>query len=151
MELNSLPPPTRIVSLLSSATEMLFGMGLGEQVVGISHECDWPAECLSLPRVTRSLIDSHATSNDIDRQVHERLNAGLPLYEIDVPLLTHLRPDLIITQAQCDVCAIRYEDVVAVVRETLRQPHTPILALQPLTLADILHDVLRVGEAAQPS
>ncbi len=128
---------------------MLFGMGLGDQVVGISHECDWPAESLSLPRVTRSLIDSYANSNDIDRQVHQRLAAGLPLYEIDVPLLTHLRPDLIITQAQCDVCAIRYEDVVAVVRDTLRQPHTPILALQPLTLADILHDVLRVGEAAQ--
>lgn len=144
-------PPQRIVSLLSSATEILFGLGLGERVVGISHECDWPPACLTLPRATRSLIDSRVDSAAIDRQVHERLAARLPLYEIDIALLAQLKPDLIITQAQCDVCAIRYEDVVQAMRETLRQPETPILALQPQSLAEILEDVTRVGEATHAS
>src|SRR5690348_4636187 len=97
----------RIVSLLSSATEMLFALGLGEQVLAVSHECDWPQAATRLPRATRSRIDSQLPSRAIDERVKELLGRGEPLYEIDEPLLRELRPDLIVTQAQCDVCAIR--------------------------------------------
>src|SRR5436190_22057627 len=99
----------RIASLLSAATETLFALGLGEQVVAISHECDYPPEALPLPRVTRSLVDSSRSSGDIDQQVKQRLAAGDALYEIDRGLIRQLAPDLIITQAQCEVCAVRYQ------------------------------------------
>src|SRR5689334_4107687 len=96
----------RIISLLPSATEVLFELGLGERVVGISHECDYPAVVQTLPRVTRSCIDSTKSSSEIDHEVRGRLTAGLPLYELDSEILRQLRPDLIVTQRQCEVCAI---------------------------------------------
>src|SRR5438874_9844995 len=102
----------RIASLLSAATETLFALGVGDKVVAISHECDYPPEALRLPRVTRSLVDSSRSSGEIDQQVKQRLAAGDPLYEIDRGLLGDLGPDLIVTQAQCDVCAVRYQDVM---------------------------------------
>lgn len=140
--------PQRIVSLLSSATEILFAIGVGDRVVGIGHECDFPAMALDRPRVTRSFVDSSRDSNDIDQQVRERWQAGLPLYEVDAALLESLAPDLIVTQAQCDVCAVRYEDVEAIVARSPRLSHTRLVALAPNSLDDILEDVLRVGEAA---
>src|SRR5215813_2919309 len=106
----------RIVSLISAGTEMLFALGLGPQVVAVSHECDWPDECRMLPRVTRSNVSSAAASSAIDLEVRELLGSGRPLYEIDVKQLAELRPDLIVTQAQCDVCAVRYADVLAAVQ-----------------------------------
>src|SRR5687767_4952739 len=106
----------RIVSLLSSATEMLYGLGLGEQVVAVSHECDFPADVTTKPRATFTNVTVTATSGEIDAQVRELAAAGKPLYEIDTELVVRLRPDLIVTQAQCDVCAVRYEDVLDLVR-----------------------------------
>src|SRR6187455_968078 len=97
----------RIVSLISSATEILFGIGAGYDVVAISHECDYPPEATHLPRATRSRIDSSLPSAEIDAQVKQLLEAGEALYEIDRDLIRDLKPDLIVTQAQCDVCAVR--------------------------------------------
>lgn len=137
----------RIVSLLSSATEMLYGLGLGEQVVAVSHECDYPPPATHKPRVTRSWIDSHATSADIDEQVKQRLSAGLPLYEIVADELLRLAPDVIVTQAQCDVCAVRYADVVDLVATTPALRNTRIVSLNPTSLGEVLADIERVAAA----
>jgi iron complex transport system substrate-binding protein len=141
-------PPERIVSLLSSATEMIYAVGAGDRLVGISHECDYPAEAAAKPRVSFTNIAVEATSAAIDDQVRRLLEAGRPLYEIDVDLLARLAPDLIVTQAQCDVCAIRYQDVVDTVARTPSLTGTPIVSLNPATLPDILDDIRRVGRAA---
>jgi iron complex transport system substrate-binding protein len=138
----------RIVSLLSSATEILFGIGAGDDVVAISHECDYPSEAIRLPRATKSIVDSSRTSAQIDEQVKRLMQAGEPLYEIDRELIRRLAPQLIVTQAQCDVCAVRYQDVVDFVAGERELAKTKILALNPQYLMQILDDVLRVGEAA---
>lgn len=137
----------RIVSLLSSATEMLYAVGAGPEVVGISHECDYPAEVSAKPRVTFTHVVATAASGEIDRQVQQLLAAGRPLYEIDVDLLVRLRPDLIVTQAQCDVCAVRYEDVVDAVGREPSLRGVPVVSLNPMRIGDVLDDVLRIGEA----
>jgi iron complex transport system substrate-binding protein len=137
----------RIASLLSSATEMLYLLGLGDSVVGVSHECDYPMDAASKPRLTRSHVDSTQSSAAIDEQVKSLLAAGQPLYEVDAELLCSLRPSLIVTQAQCDVCAIKYEDVLKVVNETSDLRQTPIVALNPQSLDDVLNDIERIGDA----
>ncbi len=137
----------RIASLLSSSTEMLYALGLGDRVVAVSHECDSPAEVRSKPRVTRTTIAADAPSGQIDEQVRQLTQQGLPLYEIDVPLLAELRPDLIVTQAQCDVCAVRYADVLEAVRSTPALQLARVVALNPQSLEDVLADMLRLGEA----
>ena len=138
----------RIASLLASATEILYGLGLGEHVVAISHECDYPLEALTKPRITRSNIDAAASSTAIDEQVRTDMSAGLPLYELDLDQLAELSPDLIVTQAQCDVCAIRYEDVVAAVKKNPSLNRAQIVALNPRRLTDIFDDIRRVGQAS---
>jgi iron complex transport system substrate-binding protein len=137
----------RIVSLLSSATEILFAIGAGEQVVAISHECDYPPEVTKLPRATRSLVDSSRPSQEIDEQVKRLVEAGEPLYEIDRDLIRQLQPNLIVTQAQCDVCAVRYQDVVDFVAAEPALATTKVLALNPQYLMHIFEDVLRIGQA----
>lgn len=143
-----MPQPQRIVSLISSATEMLFGLGLGDRVVGVSHECDYPSQVHERPRVTRSHVNSAASSADIDRQVHALVEQQAALYEVDVEQLVALRPNLIVTQAQCDVCAVRYADVVNAVREQPALAGAQIVALNPLSLADVMQDIRRIGHAA---
>ncbi len=147
-KLRGMSTPERIVSLISSATEILFLLGLGERVVGVSHECDFPAEIAELPRLTRSLVNATAASQAIDRQVREFAADQQALYSIDVDALARLAPDLIITQAQCDVCAVRYDDVVTAVRDTPSLAGANIIALNPLRLADVLADIRRIGDAA---
>lgn len=137
----------RVASLLSSATEIVCGLGGARQLVAISHECDFPAEILNLPRVTRSIIDSSAPSVVIDREVRQRLQEGLPLYEIDEALLASLKPDLILTQAQCDVCAIRLEDVHRFVGRFATGTVPQVVALSPNTLDEVLADVQAVASA----
>jgi iron complex transport system substrate-binding protein len=134
--------------LLSSATEILFAIGAAADVVAISHECDYPPAATHLPRATRSLIDSSRPSQEIDDQVKERLAAGDSLYEIDRDLIRELKPDLIVTQAQCDVCAVRYQDVVDFVAAERALAATKVVALNPRSLMQIFDDVLLVGEAA---
>lgn len=138
----------RIVSLLGSATEILCALGLEESLLAISHECDFPPHIAVRPRATVSYIDSGRDSRDIDAQVKRRLRERLPLYGIDESLVRQLKPDLIITQAQCDVCAVQYEDVLRLVASDALLSKTRVLTLNPATLDDILHDVLRVAEAA---
>ena len=140
--------PHRIASLLSAATEMLFALGLGDSVVAVSHECDWPPEANRLPRVTMSHIAAAASSAAIDSQVRELSSTGKPLYELDVELLGRLAPDLIVTQQQCDVCAVSYTDVLSAVADDPRLAGCRIVALNPQGLGDVLTDLRRVGEAA---
>jgi iron complex transport system substrate-binding protein len=135
----------RIASLISSATEMLFGLGLADEIVAVSHECDWPPAANDKPRATFSNIASDAPSGLIDRQVKELIAAGKTLYEVDLDLLVELKPDLIVTQAQCDVCAVRYDDVVAAVASEPSLRGTTIHALNPQSLDDVLQDIRRLG------
>src|SRR5206468_5532692 len=96
----------RIVSLLPSATEIICQLGLEEQLVGVTHECDYPASVRRLPKVTRTLIPTDVSSAEIDRLVRERLAGQAALYSLDTDMLERLAPDLIVTQALCDVCAV---------------------------------------------
>jgi iron complex transport system substrate-binding protein len=138
----------RIASLLASGTEILFGLGLGDSVVAVSHECNFPPEANDLPRVTRALVHGDAASAGIDRQVRERLAAGQALYAVDVDRLAELQPDLIVTQAQCEVCAVHYRDVLAAVADVPAFRRTRVVALNPMSLEDVFRDILRVGAAA---
>lgn len=143
--------PQRIVSMLSAATEILYGLGLGDCVVGVSHECDFPAPVADKPRVTRSHIDDSASSRGIDEQVQRMAGSGESLYGIDQPTLARLAPDLVVTQAQCDVCAVKYDDVLAAVERLWPQREVPVVALNPMSLDDIFRDIQRVGDATNRS
>ncbi len=136
----------RIVSLLPSATEIICALGLGEHLVGVSHECDHPKWVQRLPAVTRSLINSEASSAEIDAAVRERLRSSQALYALDMERLESLRPDLIITQALCDVCAVAEEEVRAAVCALPGRPS--VVNLQPHTLSDVLACVHHVAQAA---
>jgi len=137
----------RIASLLPSATEICFALDLSAHVVGVSHECDFPAQARTRPVLTSAEIDAHADSETIDRQVRFRASAGLSLYHVDEARLRELAPDLILTQDTCDVCAVSLETVERTVRERLGA-QTRLLALSPSTLEDVLGDIARVGRAA---
>jgi iron complex transport system substrate-binding protein len=141
-------PPRRIVSLLSSATEILCALGLGDRLVAVSHECDYPPQVATKRRVTKSNINDAANSRQIDDQVRQVSRQGEPLYRIDEPVLAACAPDLIVTQQQCDVCAVKYEDVVAAVARMDADPPVPIVALNPTSLDAVLDDILAVGRAA---
>src|SRR5579875_2687290 len=101
----------RIVSLVPSATEMLFALGLGEDVVAVTHECDYPPAVAQLPRVTRDLLPPGLSAAEIDAAVKERTLAGESIYELDAELLAKLEPDLIVNQELCLVCAVSVQDV----------------------------------------
>lgn len=136
----------RIVSLLPSATEMVCALGLEEQLVGVTHECDYPAFVRELPRVTRTLIPADATSAEIDQIVREQVQSKQALYALDVPALEALQPDLIVTQALCDVCAVAEEEVRAA---ACMLPGAPrVINLAPQTLADALDAVCQVAIGA---
>src|SRR5918992_6032304 len=107
-------PPVRIASLVPSATEMLFALGLGEAVAAVTHECDYPPEARARPHVTRSVIPEGLSAAEIDRAVRERTGRGEALYELDEGTLRELDVDLIVTQAVCEVCAVSFDDVRAV-------------------------------------
>ena len=136
----------RIASLVPSSTEMLFALGLGDQVVAVTHECDWPPEAASIPHLTRTIVPAGLSAAEIDRTVRETVGAGRPLYELDAGRLAELDPELIVTQAVCDVCAVSYDDVVAVAATLPSKPR--VLSLDPMTLDDVLDDVRRLGDAA---
>lgn len=140
-------PEGPIVSLLPGATEILFGLELGARVAAVSHQCDFPPAVEKLPRVTTSRVDSQQAGRDIDRQVHSWAAQTTALYRLDEKQIRNLQPDLIITQAHCDVCAVRYQDVERVVNTAPELQHTRLLSLQATRLAEILADIQRVGEA----
>src|ERR1700742_2273156 len=104
----------RIASLVPSSTEMLFALGLGDQVVGVTHECDFPPAAAALPRLTATGMPEGVSAGEVDAAVKAIVGEGKALYSLDEERLAELAPDLIVTQAVCDVCAVSYEDVVRV-------------------------------------
>ena len=135
----------RIVSLVPSATEMLFALGLGSDVIAVTHECDFPPAAQELPRVTRDVLPSGLTSAQIDAAVKERTLAGESIYELDTDLLRDLRPDLIVTQALCSVCAVSYDDVREIAEEI--ETHPRVISLDPHTLGEVLGDARTLAQA----
>ncbi len=135
----------RIASLVPSATESLFALGLGDSVVAVTHECDHPAEALSLPRLTRSVIPEGLGPEEIDTMVREVTGRGDALYELDEPALASVAPDLIVTQALCAVCAVSYDDVRAVAERLPTRPE--VISLDPKTLTEVLDDLARLAAA----
>jgi iron complex transport system substrate-binding protein len=135
----------KIVSLLPAATEIVCALGLREQLVGRSHECDFPADVAGLPALTRARVDSSLPSDELDADVRRLLGSGLPLYELDEERLHALAPDVVVTQAACDVCAISYEQVARVAARVASGAR--VVSLQPARLSDVLRDVQTVAEA----
>jgi iron complex transport system substrate-binding protein len=126
----------KIVSLLPSATEIICALGLEDQLVGVTHECDHPASVTRLPKVTKTLIPTDATSGEIDSLVRDRLGAQSALYTLDMETLERLAPDLIVTQALCDVCAVAEEEVKNAACLLSSGPR--VLNLEPENLDDVL-------------
>lgn len=136
----------RIVSLLPSATELVCGLGLQNQLVGVSHECDYPASVVGLPILTSSRIPEGLDSSRIDVLVTEQLQGDEALYDLNVEVLTSLQPDLIVTQALCDVCAVSGNDVARAVANLSNNPQ--VINLEPTCLSDVLNTVELLADVA---
>jgi iron complex transport system substrate-binding protein len=135
----------RIVSLLPSATEIVCELGLADHLVGVTHECDYPPRVTRLPKVTRTLIPHDASSREIDTLVRERLKTQKALYTLDMPVLERLKPDLLVTQALCDVCAVVEAEVTAAACSLPSKPR--VINLEPTSLQDVLETLRAVGRA----
>ncbi|MDQ2675975.1 MAG: cobalamin-binding protein [Actinomycetota bacterium] len=133
----------RVASLVPSATEALFALGLGEQVVAVTHECDWPEGARRLPRLTRSEIPAGLSPSEIDAAVRELTAQGRAIYGLDSAGLERLAPDLIVTQALCAVCAVSYGDVCALAGTLPGDPG--VLSLDPENLDEVLTDLVRLA------
>jgi iron complex transport system substrate-binding protein len=134
----------RIVSLLPSATEILFAIGAGDDVVGVTHECDYPPEAQHLPRLTAASRTDLQTPAEIDRHVRSSVHAGSSLYHLDGALLERLAPDLIVTQELCAVCAVSYDVVFGAAKRLRSDPR--IVSLEPRSLRDVLDTILFLGD-----
>ncbi len=139
-------PAPRIVSLLASATEKVYALGFGGHLVVRSHECDHPPEVSALPMVTEPCFDTDRPSGEIDRQVKDRLQRALSLYRVDTAGLGALEPDVIVTQTQCEVCAVSLADVERALADWVGS-RARLVSLRPDTLAGIWADIQRVAEA----
>jgi len=136
----------RIVSLIPSATEIVAALGLTDAIVGRSHECDYPPEIQDRPVCTQARLNSNQPSADIHNSVNDLLQSALSIYDIKIDVLEQLQPTHIITQDQCDVCAVSLADVEkAVAQLTKSQPQ--IISLQPNQLSDVWSDIDRVADA----
>jgi iron complex transport system substrate-binding protein len=134
----------RIVSLVPHATELLFALGLGEQVVGVTHECDHPTEAGSLPHVTRDVLPPGLSAAEIDREVRERTQRGEAIYALDEAAVRALEPDLIVTQELCPVCAVSYDEVAGLAKKLPSCPK--VVALDPKTFGETLGDAKTIAE-----
>jgi iron complex transport system substrate-binding protein len=141
------PVTLRVVSLLPSATEIVCALGAEAELVGISHECDFPPSLRGRTVLTASRLGAGGSSGEIDRAVRSLVADALSIYAIDEAALALLAPDLIITQDLCEVCAVSLDDVRAAVSRLAERADVRIVSLHPTRLADVLDDVLRVGEA----
>ena len=144
--LHAILGPMRIASLVPSATEMLFALGLGDRVAAVTHECDHPPAAEQLPHLTRSMIPEGLEAAEIDSAVRERTSRGEALYALDEETLAAADVYLIVTQAVCAICAVSFDDVRAVAERLPRKPE--VLSLDPTTLGEVLADVPRLAEAA---
>jgi iron complex transport system substrate-binding protein len=136
----------RIASLVPSATELLFALGLGDRVVAVTHECDFPPGVEQLPHLTSSVIPEGLPAAEIDAAVRERTSRGEALYALDDDALEELEVDLIVTQAVCEVCAVSFDDVRALAERLPTRPD--VVSLDPSTLGEVLADVTRLADAA---
>jgi iron complex transport system substrate-binding protein len=136
----------RIVSLVPSATEMLFALGMGEDVVAVSHGCDYPPQARDLPRVTHAVLPEGLEAAEMERAVRALSEEGRPLYELDEHRLRSLAPDLIVTQGLCTVCAVSLEQVTELAADMDATPE--IVSLEPTTLGEMLGDLRTVARAA---
>jgi len=137
----------RIVSLIASATEIVHALGLGNRQVARSHECDWPESVLALPQLTRAKFKVEGTSREIDQRVKALVEQGLAVYEVDADRLKALSPDLIVTQDQCEVCAVSLADVERAVC-TWTDSAATIVSCRPHSLGDVYADIRRIADAA---
>jgi iron complex transport system substrate-binding protein len=135
----------RIISLVPSATEMLFALGLGSDLVAVTHECDYPRAAQELPKVTRDVLPAGLSSAEIDAAVKERTLAGESIYTLDAEAMHELAPDLIVTQALCSVCAVSYDDVRTIAEEIDTQPM--VISLDPHTVGEVLGDARTLAQA----
>jgi iron complex transport system substrate-binding protein len=135
----------RIVSLVPHATELLFALDLGDQVVAVTHECDHPPQALSLPHITRDVLPGNLSAAEIDAAVRSRTEQGEAIYRLDEDALSALQPDLIVTQALCPVCAVSYQDVAKLAAKLPSKPR--VISLDPHTLGETLGDVRTIAEA----
>jgi iron complex transport system substrate-binding protein len=137
----------RICSLLPSATEILYALGLGASVVGVTHECDFPPEAATKPALIRPRVDPHAAAGEIDRQVSELVRRAESIYAVDAELLRSLEPDLIVTQDLCHVCAASPDDLATALTRLPKNPR--VLTLRPDSLRDVWNDIRKAGDATQ--
>jgi len=137
----------RIVSLLPAATEIVAALGAVGRLVGVSHECDFPPEVRSLPRVTRTRVDPALPSGAIDRAMVEAKRTGVPPVEVDVDLVAHLRPDVLIGQSVCEVCAVGEGELARLV--TTLMPTPWVVTLHAHTLDEVFLDIRKIGEALE--
>lgn len=135
----------KIASLVPHATELLFALGVGDQVVGVTHECDYPPEAGSLRKLTRDALPHGLSAGEIDAAVRARTEEGLSIYELDEDALSECEPDLIVTQALCPVCAVSYEEVSEIATRLPSTPH--VISLDPRTLGEALGDIRTVAAA----
>ncbi|MCH7540902.1 MAG: cobalamin-binding protein [Proteobacteria bacterium] len=136
----------RVISLIASATEIVCALGLADRLVGRSHECDFPDEVRRLPVVTEPKFLTQGTSAEIDRRVKDLLEQALSVYRVDALRLRALRPDVIVTQSQCEVCAVTLSEVEQAVSDWL-EARPRIVSLEPTGLADLWTDIARVADA----
>ena len=137
----------RIVSLLPAATEIVAALGAMARLVGVSHECDFPPEVRSLPRVTRTNLDPALSSGAIDAAMADAKRTGVSPIEVDVNLVAHLRPDLLLGQSVCDVCAVGQDDLARIVSTLMPTPW--VVTLHAHTLEQVFEDIRKVGEALE--
>jgi iron complex transport system substrate-binding protein len=137
----------RIVSLVPHATELLFALGLGDQVVGVTHECDYPPEAQERPRITRDVLPAGLSAGEIDAAVRERTEKGEAIYVLDEDTLADLEPDLIVTQELCPVCAVSYDEVQAVAKKL--DPCPEVIALDPKTFGETMGDIRTLAQATR--
>ena len=135
----------RIVSLVPHATELLFALGLDDDIVGVTHECDYPDAAQDLPQVTRNVLPPGLAPGEIDAAVRARTDAGASIYELDAELVSELEPDLIVTQALCHVCAVSADEVQALA-QTLPGPPR-VISLDPTTYGETVGDVRTIAHA----
>ena len=138
----------RIVSLLPAATEILYAIGAGESVVGVTHECDFPVEAARKPILIRPRVDPHAAPEELDRQVRELVERGESIYAVDAELLVRLKPDLIVTQDLCHVCAAS-PDLAAALARLPAADYPRVLTFTPHVLADVWRGIREIGAAAE--
>lgn len=135
----------RIVSLVPHATELLYALGLGDQVVGVTHECDYPPEAAGVPKITRDVLPAGLSAGEIDAAVRERTEKGEAIYALDEDLLADLEPDLIVTQELCPVCAVSYDEVQEVAKRL--DPCPDVIALDPKTFGETMGDIRTLAQA----